>query len=198
MKWKEWTAKQIAALRAKLAAAPDAEKAAITAQIAELESVQPDDPVPAQNHAPVQNPAPAQNPAQNPAPDDLDARIERAVATAIEKVVPKITEGLDNRDKATQRKADIATALDQAVQKGKIPHAKRDEWAKRLADNYDAVKPILDELPDNPAVNKGANGTATTGDKAIGGASDGKKYDNGFARSIPSNVMKYVEESIQN
>lgn len=201
MKWAEWVTKQLATLRTKLGTAPEAERAAIQAEITELESVQGDG-TPGGPPQPVSlEPAPAGVPPSTGAPqgdgNDLDARIEKAVAKAMEKVVPQITQGLDNRDKATQRKADITTALDQAVSKGKIPAAKRTEWEKRLTDSYDAVKPILDELPDNPAINKGQGGNGAAPTTTQPNADGAKKYDNAFARSIPSPVMKYVEESIQ-
>ncbi|GIV82221.1 MAG: hypothetical protein KatS3mg051_1575 [Anaerolineae bacterium] len=56
-----------------------------------------------------------------------------------------------------ERQRQIQALLDDAVKARKIEPAKRDTWAKRLEDNFDLTRQILDELPVVQAAHGGQN-----------------------------------------
>lgn len=189
----------IAKLRGNLSsAATDEEKAAIQAQLKELESVEPDPaPTPGSGTgtgATISAEAIAEIVARATAPlqqqvSDLSSMIadERKQREDSKKVIAD--------QQKTARDKEIETVLDDAVTKGKIPTEKRDEWRQRLAASFETLKPVLDELPESTVVNNPSSSTKTSGDGSQQ-QSQTKKYDNKFANAMPPDVMKYVEESI--
>ncbi len=110
---------------------------------------------------------PASQPANTPAPG-VDALSEmRQQFLQLQQQLAALQEALAEEKKARQeavraleeqRKREqekrIAELLDSAIQAGKIPPGKRDEWKQRLEQAFDLTKQIIEELPANPAVGK--------------------------------------------
>jgi hypothetical protein len=189
----------IAKLRASLTtASTDEEKAALQAQLKELESVEPDAPAAPAGSGGTGTPATMT--AEMIA--DIVARATAPLQQQVTDLSGMIADERQQREssrkviedqQAAARTKEIETTLDDAIAKGKIPIEKRDEWKGKLDAGWDIVKSILDELPESKVVNNpNSNAKKPDGEKA----DDTKKYDNKFARSMPSDVMKYVEESI--
>lgn len=198
MNWKDWVSKKLGTLRTAAASAPDAERAAIQAEIAELESVD----------APT---APLTAASTGNATGSTEEMIQRAVNAVVGPLQSQITElgrqladEKSARKEATdslaaqrtqQRESEITAALDRAIAAGKIPQDKRDGWHQRLEKDFDTVLGILDELPESAVVNKAASG-GDKGKDAAAKAPTGKQYQDTFSRSIPATFMDYVEKSI--
>jgi hypothetical protein len=115
---------------------------------------------------------PSEPPNPSPAPPaSSDDAISRAVKAALEPYQAKfdtLSVALENERKARetatsaldaerkeQQKKEREKIVDEAIATGKLTKEQRDAWLERLEASHDSVKAILDEMPPNPAVNRG-------------------------------------------
>lgn len=126
-----------------------------------------------------------------------------------EEVSNKLTESENGRKKLeseienfkkNSKSASIKNWLKDAVAKGKITaeagkysdnESEKGIWQKRLEKDSDEFKAALDELPENPDVNKK--------DKGSEGKNDGKtaKKQSIIAGAVGGDISKYIDESFK-
>lgn len=178
----------ILSLRSKLASADETTRPVIEAQIAELEQVEPEA-------------TPTTPPIQNPGNADLGQVIAQAITQTLPGAIAEVIKPIDQKLTAMERRIDereraegratldvsIKGLLDQAITDGKIPVDKREHWKGRAEKDFETIKGIIDELPKSMVTNRP---TPTAPDGVP------KKVDSKLARSIPPNVMKYVQDGI--
>lgn len=154
-------------------------------------------------------PTPAPTTTAAPDTGNLAELVQRAVVDALRPVNEELAKAKADRDAIAQQLSaqqtkekdqQVATLLDQAVSKGKITPAQRDQYKADLDKAFDVTKGIIDRLPENPTLAKQNATTTTTKDGKANGTADGTantgKYETMFAKSAPPSAMKYIEEQL--
>lgn len=134
--------------------------------------------------------------------------VQRAVADALRPVNEELAKAKTDRDAIAQQLAaqqtkekdqQVATLLDQAIAKGKITPAQRDQYKADLDKAFDVTKGIIERLPENPTLAKHNAITATKDGKTTSTGDSTPttgKYETMFAKSAPAEAMKYVEQQL--
>lgn len=184
------------------------EQAALDAQIADLERVEPDEKVTSQAPGAPQTPG-------SPPAADMARLIQESVTAAVaplQEQVNALNGALAEEKKArheavkaleeaqkTKRGEEIGKLLDDALADGRVAAEKRDTWKERLEKDFDLTRGMLEELPKNPAVNRGKQSTNQNGkppDSQNGRTTDTPaQYETKMARSLPREVMEYASSN---
>lgn len=188
----KWIERLLAKLKEKGIEFGDLSEEDLKRELADLEPKVPSN-VPA--------PPPKDAPLAGLTAEQLTEIIDRSVAERIKPIAEENEASKRARETAeaarvasekSARDREIAQLLEEAVADGRIPSEKKDEWKSRLESGFDVIKPVISDLPKNPAIGRsqGAKEQAKEGagnDGNQGGAASYRELRERAAAELKAN-----------